>query len=561
MSYLYMNKSINHFGVFGRTLLLLLLLCCCTVPTSYAKEEGTVHILWKKGNQFFVRSSNALWEIASDKVYPQTMSFRLGTDKIHSLEDLAQSESDHIEELKEQSAILQYASKMKVILSNKSMLTVHSENDELSFTAVGTQHLLIPPSQNRNRFRLNKHLFQSQGAHLFFQGNETKMLLFVIQGTVSLIASEGSKNYYLQKGDILSLKSGLILVQHNAKIDSKIYQATYIPGFEKVDDFRPIGIIRQQGRGFQLVRLGTTYQIKRPTYPLVVKDLIKNLSQQTLQITFHTEEEIRLYPGAEFKISAFEQPSENGIKKNVFEFLGKIRSKIKKSVHPIQRLFQTKTGIIAVKGTEFETTGSAKALDILSVEGTVGIRDADGKGEVVVNEGMMSQVIEGEKPSPPQKIPEALYKTLLANSIKEATPPKLLPESIYELDKMSLRDRFEVILKWNEPLQQAQLLIGTRNYDLRLVENNQNSVIGRSLLRQVPPGSYPVAILAKDKAGNSTKITAVLELGTLPELCQDADFSKKTPEEIKEFQTRYGLSVDGILGEKTQGKLNELCGF
>lgn len=46
----------------------------------------------------------------------------------------------------------------------------------------------------------------------------------------------------------------------------------------------------------------------------------------------------------------------------------------------------------------------------------------------------------------------------------------------------------------------------------------------------------------------------------LPALVADGIFGAKTAKRVVEFQAVHGLGVDGVVGPKTEGKLNELLG-
>jgi peptidoglycan hydrolase-like protein with peptidoglycan-binding domain len=78
----------------------------------------------------------------------------------------------------------------------------------------------------------------------------------------------------------------------------------------------------------------------------------------------------------------------------------------------------------------------------------------------------------------------------------------------------------------------------------------------RLMFQGCPPGPDVRTIQNRlNQAGTKTGQTS-----KLPSLAADGVFGAKTAQRVVEFQARNGLTIDGVVGPKTEGTLNDLLG-
>lgn len=324
----------------------------------------------------------------------------------------------------------------------------------------GTAHLFILKQKKEKRpfiFSLNKIPISTNNSHLFV--NDLKaggMEITVVEGTVQLFipgdvidirpnekvkltlvgnGQDGEKKKYnikLVALDRLVVKKETVEIHHKVSLKGLIYKHSIVPGFEANGSYISTGFAKFSKKPIQITRNKKVSQLFVSPVVLFVGDEILTKSKQRAILSLRSKDKIRLYGNTKFIIEQFEFGSEEKNPSILMSFLGKIRAKISKRKRRGKIRFKTATAVIGIKGTDFEATASNSGSEVATVEGTVGVSDVDGKGEVEVKAGQLTTVAAGALPAKPTPIPPERLKALNQSGLG------IDPEDIIPLEGVSV---------------------------------------------------------------------------------------------------------------------------
>lgn len=218
-----------------------------------------------------------------------------------------------------------------------------------------------------------------------------------------------SDKIILPEGAGITKHDGEIIDQTNFSFNRKLFELSTIRGYETLGDYQKVGSVTFDQGFINILRFQKSIDIYRTPTSLFKGDKIMTGQNQTADLAFLSKDDIKVSGSSEFVIDEYQQIEDN----ISFNFLGKIRAKIKKRKRKGKIKFKTATALIGVKGTDFEAIASKASSEIATVEGVVGVSDPSGAGEVDVTEGMMTSVDAGELPKEPVPIPPDRFKQLL----------------------------------------------------------------------------------------------------------------------------------------------------
>ncbi len=222
---------------------------------------------------------------------------------------------------------------------------------------------------------------------------------------------------------VIEKKGYRIEKKTNLKTDAFLLYST-IPGFESPGPYRPAGKVGFERESLQIKRYGKTSVIKQSPALLMEGDQLHTSDDQSAIIQLTDKDIIRLSQNTTFSIDAFNFKAKTLT--SVLGFAGKVRARIAKRKKRSQVRFKTATAVIGIKGTVFESSASADVTTVETVQGTVGVSDPKGQGEVSVKAGEKTSVAANGLPTEPEPIPsdrwQQLQKGLIPVAAATAVP-------------------------------------------------------------------------------------------------------------------------------------------
>ncbi|MCP4755235.1 MAG: FecR domain-containing protein, partial [Proteobacteria bacterium] len=222
--------------------------------------------------------------------------------------------------------------------------------------------------------------------------------------------------------DRVALKKEGYKLEKGVKLEEDpIYSNAIVPGFEMMGEYKVAGTATFTEKSLQITRYKKTSQLTMSPAILMAGDEIQMIEKQTATLNLVSKDSIRLYPNAKFTIEEFVQKPQKQKKKSIlFKFAGKIRAKIAKRKKLGRIRFKTATAVIGIKGTDFEANAAEGATEVATIEGSVGVSDPEGKGEIEVKAGMLTTIAAGALPTPPVAIPPARLQQMYDDAIPVA---------------------------------------------------------------------------------------------------------------------------------------------
>ncbi len=357
------------------------------------------------------------------------------------------------EKLGEAHSVFTAGNRLLLTLSNGTSFK-HSVSKEKTglYNLTGAAHFLINGSTEKQPFiiKVNDLRIETLKLHLFYEDIGGTSRITVIEGSASVTlpvkrakpvpkkkakpdpkkpvakgtaaAKEEIKpaavveeivleTLKLEPQDRLILEKGGYRIEK--KVDLKKYQiliSSTIPGFEMPGPYRSAGKGEFKGDFIQIKRFGKSSQIKYSPTLLMEGDEITTSDDQTAVLYLTQKDVVRLSQKSSFSINAYKFDKQSLT--SILSFSGKIRARIAKRKKRSNIRFKTATAVIGIKGTVFESTASADLTAVETVQGTVGVADPDGQGEVDVKAGEMTSVASGAQPTKPAPIPADRWQQL-----------------------------------------------------------------------------------------------------------------------------------------------------
>lgn len=374
------------------------------------------------------------------------------------------------EKLAEGHAVLRLDNRTMVTLANGSSIqqALSETGKAPKYTITGAGHLLINEikDQPSTTIHLNGFSVKTTNLHLFVNTHGEKPQLTVVTGSLEITVpiekvkpAEKKPKVTDTTGDAAAEKTApdpipvvkelilekvrleamdrIILEEKGYRLEKKtdlktdpLLVPSTVPGFETPGPYRKSGKAGFEGEELQIKRYGKVRRLKHSPILLMEGDEITTTDAQTAVILLTDRDVIRLSQNATFTINefTFKEKSVN----SVLRFTGKIRAKIAKRKKRSRIRFKTATAVIGIKGTVFESTASAEATTVETVQGIVGVTDPEGKGEVLIKAGEMTSVAANELPKQPEPIPADRWQQLQQGMIPVAAT------TIVPLEKLTI---------------------------------------------------------------------------------------------------------------------------
>lgn len=418
--------------------------------------EGIIE--YYKGDLSFLKKMKDL-----EKIEKGTTTFKSDKTLFSGKLSEKKSLSNQIKQANKHKAVIRINKQLYVSLSGGSGLSYETlEDGTVNLFLTGNAHIFTHQKKQLVKFALHGAVFSTKSAHFYLTNEGKASQLVLLEGAATLKGmfanipkgeKKGNKTVGKKavsspqkekKGNpvpdsiskkmktgmsVLFGKTGLELVKP-PKYNEKLYISTLVPGISLAGEYRFVGLVEFPDSPLQIIRFGK--ELALDTSPALISrgDIIKTGSDQTAILNFFNKDKIRLFAKTRFTIEEYPEKTVN--KPVQFGFLGKIRAKITKRKKFRRMFFKAATAIIGIKGTEFETSSGNQVMDVKTVEGTVGVTDPDGKGEVLVNAGQQTKVEAGKLPEKPQPIP--------ANELKRLGAVGLVKNSILEIRDLTIKE-------------------------------------------------------------------------------------------------------------------------
>jgi len=185
---------------------------------------------------------------------------------------------------------------------------------------------------------------------------------------------------------------------------------------------------RIEGR-CEVLRKGVAEKITRSTY-FLKGDMIRTYQNGKIEIILLDETVIKIGPNAEVNLSDFLLDEAGSRRKGIVKLIrGSIMTFLRKIYKGIKGEFsvETPTAVVGVRGTKFiVSVYSPSQTEIIALEDSVNVDTP--YGSIVLEEGFMTSVFEGEPPSPPQRFDPEKIKEF----IEGIEPSHEEPEELWE---------------------------------------------------------------------------------------------------------------------------------
>ncbi|MCH8842103.1 MAG: FecR domain-containing protein [SAR324 cluster bacterium] len=330
----------------------------------------------------------------------------------------------------ESTVVLSFALREVATLSTgaSAVRVVDEQTGEPGYTLTGAVHLLIDTDAEEEEpariLRINGFRLETKSAHLFFNGWAATPSITLVEGELIPLDpaefpppppdSETPKG--LQPGQRLVLDPEKPRVEAAAAEEDPFQAWSLIPGFEAAGPYENVADALPNDKKLTVNRHGQDSLLTGERIPIFKGDELLTMDGQQVRVEFTNEDTIGLTGETKFKINEYlpEVQEESSL---LFSLIGQMRALIKEKLMPNQMKVQTPTATIGIKGTDFEAIASEAGTEVSTVDGLLGVADADGLGEVDVPAGMTTSVAAGELPLPPTPIPPAKLQALQATSL------------------------------------------------------------------------------------------------------------------------------------------------
>jgi hypothetical protein len=355
------------------------------------------------------------------------------------------------QKVQEHWSVVKLNNQITLAVSNGTTFQLKTDEEDSSRQNLfleGIAHLFLMPEieDQTVSIYINETLLESQKAYLYFNGKQDSYNLVVIAGEAIVSDAltddsdpeassdvsdpeasadisdpeasdlDGDVPYQiiLVEGSGITKHDDQIIDQTDFSFDRKLFELSTIRGYETLGDYQKVGSVTFDQDSINILRFQKSIDIFRTPTALFRGDKLITSENQTADLAFLSKDDIKVSGSSEFIIDEYHQIED----KISFNFMGKIRAKLKKRKKKGKIKFKTVTALIGVKGTDFVANASEAFSEVATVEGLVGISDPSGAGEVDVAEGMMTSVAAGELPKEPVPIPpERMKQLLLAGSV------------------------------------------------------------------------------------------------------------------------------------------------
>ena len=287
---------------------------------------------------------------------------------------------------------------------------VRAGSDETpAYTLSGAAHLLFDSGAEQARaFSLNGVTLRARQVHLFFDGWTDPPTALVISGEAEL--ESGGATVSAGRGQTIVLDPAGVRVEGQrlgageSLPGDPLREWATLAGYEAPGPFRRVGTAIPSDRALRLNRNERISRVEGARIPVFEGDQLLSEDGQKVRIEFDSGDKVRLTNKTVFKVDEY-LPERREKPSILFSMLGKVRALIVSRFEPDSVRFKTGTATIGVKGTDFNVAADEAATTVETLDGTVGLSDPAGAGEVLVAPGLQSTVAQGALPAEPTPIP------------------------------------------------------------------------------------------------------------------------------------------------------------
>jgi hypothetical protein len=290
----------------------------------------------------------------------------------------------------------------------------------------GAAHLLFDTGSDGPReFILNGVKLRAHRLQLFFNGWTDPPTAQVLSGEAELAGEGQSGSAGRGQTIVLDPKQPRIegerLGAGEPLPDDPLREWATLAGFEAPGQFRRAGVALPSDQRLRVNRNERISQVTGERIPVFEGDQLLSEDGQRVRVEFDSGDKVRLTNKAVFRIDEY-LPANREKPSMLFSLLGKVRALIVSRLEPDAVRFKTGTATIGVKGTDFNMIAEEVSTVVETVEGTVGVSDPAGVGEVTLGPGMQTSVAAGALPAEPSPIPPDRLQELQSESLAEAAP-------------------------------------------------------------------------------------------------------------------------------------------
>ncbi|MBT7890339.1 MAG: OmpA family protein [Deltaproteobacteria bacterium] len=434
--------------------------------------------------------------------------------------------------------VLRYSPHETVILSkNGTFFRELSSSNHVGYQITGAAHIMLegePKTININGIELF-----TEGAHLFFHDLRQPAELKVVSGTMTMLPQQAvflskadqiepqTGKIILTPEDIIKIKKSTFLLQKSEDKVKTLYNDTYLPGFTVDGEFRQVGYATIEEGTYTLERSEKDFKVAISTIPIMEHDTLKSGDKGKVLLKFYSDDHIRIYPQGKLSIVEFPLPEKYPILPLIigvnaqqvgktslsrFRFKGKLRTKVNPKIKRRRFNLRSTQAMIAVKGTDFEASATEKAVEVLTLSGTVKLSDKDEKNAVIVSCGMMSQIQKGNLPEKPIPIPKDKLLELISDSLDKKEKLTLSSFNTADLNKLLLDSETPVSLFFNSNLSRANVILSGKAYPLEIINNSPELRLTQKTFADVKEEENAVQIEVTDVHGRTALFKANLKL-------------------------------------------------
>ena len=523
-------------------------------------------IEYRQGDLSFLGKNGKL-----EKLKKESVSFK--SDKVLFSGQWAKKRdlNNAIKASKKSKAVIRINKHLFVTLAGGSGISYRTLKDgTVNLELTGAAHIFAFQKEKDVQFSLRGVDFSTRQGHFYLTDWDKERQIALIDGEAKvkgkLFAKKASKSKKVDKkakkgvkvekktpelkdikagNSIVFGKSGVTLVKVG-KYEGKLYNSSLVSGINKSGEYRFVGMVEFSDGEVSIKRFEKLIKITKSPALISRGDEIQTASDQTAILNFFNKDKIRLFSKTKFTINQYPEKS---VQKPVkFGFFGKIRAKITKRKKFRRMFFKTATAIIGIKGTEFETSATDQVMDVKTVEGTVGVTDPSGAGEVLVKAGQQTKVESGKLPEKPTPIPP--------EELKKLSVSVLAVNQILEIRDISIKEGG----LYKSVTLGFSILPAKAEYEVQIDGKLQKGVKAGSLLKGLAEGPHKITIKGVKKdlfsqtinfvIDNQKPVLVVNDKGDQISLKEGDQLDLKWKEKVKEVSISFdSLTQKGVLSQ------------
>jgi hypothetical protein len=379
-----------------------------TVPASLAQEAGAVQVLQSTGE--LSRKGETGPQKGAE--FPAAAVLQAGQAPAGATPESLASKPPAA------TAALFFAPGEVVTLSTGASAERSGGAERGEYQLTGAAHVLLELGEPPGReLVINGVVLRAAKVHLFFEGWASPARLYVVEGYAQLPGPSGDGvDVVAGEWVVLEAANPRVEGEPGATIVNPLLLWSQLQGFESPGPYKYVGDAFVADAKLRINRNDRLSHIAGEKVPIFEGDQIVTEDGQRVRIVFKSGDKVALTGKTVFKVDEY-LPERQEKPSTLFSVLGKVRALIVSRLAPDSVRMKTATATIGVKGTDFNTIAGEQSTLVETVDGTVGVGDAAGNGEVPLGPGTQSTVPEGGSPSAPSAISPERMKELQEEAV------------------------------------------------------------------------------------------------------------------------------------------------